>query len=389
MLALKAFSYIYNYNPQHDSLLVFSLNDGCAKFTFSDSVRIKTFLPITIAAYQPELVCNDAPVILKPNITGGKPPLNFTWVLQSNLDSILSTDDTLFIAKAATANYKLLVLDGCNKSDSLHIPIQPNVSPNALFFMPTNSICKLQQVKPENSSSISTPQELTYNWFWQNKTSNLFEPNIYFNDTGTFNITLVVTSQQGCSDTFYMQQAMQVHPTPTANFYANKQSASIQEAVFEFTNTSVMQGQGKWHWDFGNATFAQIENPTVQYLQSGLYSIKLIANNAWHCSDTTIKQNYIYVEPGITVFLPNAITINNDGLNDAFIPIGTDIHAWSMEIYNRWGVKVYSCNHLSKPFIGYDMQNQPLPIDTYFYNLVVTTNNNTSKTIKGNVTLIR
>lgn len=387
--AHKAFSYIYNYNPQHDRVLVFSLNDGCSKFTFSDSVKIKTFLPVTIAAYQPELVCNDAPVILKPNITGGKTPLNFTWALQSNLDSILSSADTLFIAKAATANYKLLVLDGCNKTDSLYIPIQPNVSPNALFFMPTNNICKLQQVKPENTSSISAPQELTYKWFWQNKSSNLFEPNIYFNDTGTFNITLVVTSQQGCSDTFTMQQAMQVHPTPTANFYANKQSASIQEAVFEFTNTSVMQGQGKWQWDFGNATFAHIKNPTVQYLQSGLYSIKLIATNAWHCSDTLLKTNYIYVEPGLTVYLPNAISVNNDGLNDNFLPVGADIEAWEMQIFNRWGAMVYSGNNLTVPFNGRDKNGIFLPTDSYIYNIKVIFKYNISKTITGNLTLIK
>ncbi len=54
------------------------------------------------------------------------------------------------------------------------------------------------------------------------------------------------------------------------------------------------------------------------------------------------------------LFVPNAFTPNEDGLNDLFFPVGlTDFNSegYSMQIYNREGVLLFESNNYS---IGWD-----------------------------------
>lgn len=42
------------------------------------------------------------------------------------------------------------------------------------------------------------------------------------------------------------------------------------------------------------------------------------------------------------LMIPNVITPNSDGKNDEFKVVSTDISSLHVEIFNRWGMKVYA-----------------------------------------------
>lgn len=85
----------------------------------------------------------------------------------------------------------------------------------------------------------------------------------------------------------------------------------------------------------------------------------------------------------------NAVSPNGDGINDAFHILGIDKYPDNIvEIYNRWGVKVYdakSYNESDNMFRGYSdgratiNRNEKLPTGTYFYILKY---NNTKKVVE-------
>lgn len=84
-------------------------------------------------------------------------------------------------------------------------------------------------------------------------------------------------------------------------------------------------------------------------------------------------------EPEDDVIVYNALSPNDDGLNDNFLIKGIDKYPDNqVEIYNRWGVKVYeakSYNESDVMFRGYSdgratvNRNEKLPTGTYFYIL--------------------
>jgi len=80
-----------------------------------------------------------------------------------------------------------------------------------------------------------------------------------------------------------------------------------------------------------------VKDPKVEnyiYEEAGEYTIILTAYNAAGCSLSVSKT--VKAEPAF--ILSNVITPNGDGKNDLFIvPIAQS----SLEIYNRWGKKVY------------------------------------------------
>lgn len=85
------------------------------------------------------------------------------------------------------------------------------------------------------------------------------------------------------------------------------------------------------------------------------------------------------------IWIPNTLSPNADGLNDAFF-ISTDtLEYWSIFIYNRWGETVFSGN--SKIISGWNGKNdkgEPLVQGTYFY-LILSPNEKCYK--KGIITL--
>ena len=96
-----------------------------------------------------------------------------------------------------------------------------------------------------------------------------------------------------------------------------------------------------------------------QVVEKGTYKVK-VSNT---CG--TFESNEIYLNPLVkeNVFLPNVITPNNDGLNDVF-DLSNIYKVNSIEIYNRWGGKVYE---------GVDYQNnwegENVASGNYYYYL--------------------
>ena len=85
------------------------------------------------------------------------------------------------------------------------------------------------------------------------------------------------------------------------------------------------------------------------------------------------------VLPACTVEVFNAVSPNNDGLNDLFLIDGIECYPDnSVEIYNRWGILIYETrgyDNSTKAFKGYSdgrstfNRNELVPDGTYFYVL--------------------
>jgi gliding motility-associated-like protein len=88
------------------------------------------------------------------------------------------------------------------------------------------------------------------------------------------------------------------------------------------------------------------------------------------------------------VFVPNAFTPNNDGVNDLF-KIHSECEDLEIELYifNRWGENIYYDNSANPSWDG-KINGQPAPMATYVWQLYYT-DQLIRETKKGNVILIR
>ncbi len=99
----------------------------------------------------------------------------------------------------------------------------------------------------------------------------------------------------------------------------------------------------------------------------------------WGCDTATsfVEQEY---------YVPSAFTPNGDGLNDFFGKSDKNWEVTKIEIYNRWGQKIYSSNRSWDGNLG----SQPAQPGVYLYRLVLESNRGVrTKNINGVLHLLR
>ncbi|MBX7094621.1 MAG: gliding motility-associated C-terminal domain-containing protein [Flavobacteriales bacterium] len=189
-----------------------------------------------------------------------------------------------------------------------------------------------------------------------------------FTGVGTFYITHIVSTTNGCRDTIVTP--ITVNPRPSAGFYYNTASGLNVGAEVEFIDTS--SNATIFEWEFGDGTGGStLQDPTHIYFANGLYQITQIVFDNLGCSDTArVYISINTVSNDISTLIPNAISPNGDGKNDVwklnFISILYPNA--SVEIFNRWGQKLFSSDGYTTPWDG-TFNGEPLPASTYFFVL--------------------
>ncbi|RXK86549.1 PKD domain-containing protein [Filimonas effusa] len=153
-------------------------------------------------------------------------------------------------------------------------------------------------------SAITDGAQTPTSWLWNfgdGATSTEARPAHAYTTAGTYDVSVIIKTNKGCSDTFTLQQAVILAPRPVAGFSAVPPSV-CGSRPFTFSDSS--KGNiTSWLWNFGdNATSTQ-QNPKHGYKDTGYYDITLIVSNNF-CSDTLEKKNFVHVDAPIARFTP-------------------------------------------------------------------------------------
>lgn len=114
-------------------------------------------------------------------------------------------------------------------------------------------------------------------------------------------------------------------------------------------------------------------------------------NKCWQYDTVYIKTKVCDIKENEYIFIPNAFTPNNDGLNDEYKIAGKNIDKFEMSIYNSWGELVYHTNNTSNGWDG-TYKGKEAQIGVYTVVLTIKTNNNKqtqNKSINSIIHLIR
>ena len=85
-------------------------------------------------------------------------------------------------------------------------------------------------------------------------------------------------------------------------------------------------------------------------------------------NDICSVSNTIEVNPNLYLYVPNAFTPNDDGLNDSFGALGYGVKDYHLIIYNRWGELIFESLKQSNQWDG-SYLGQKAPVGTYVYSI--------------------
>ena len=131
--------------------------------------------------------------------------------------------------------------------------------------------------------------------------------------------------------------------------------------------TLTASGQAPIRWLNSNLQIVGTGNfYSVQGLsQSDFYLVYTDSANCKSMVDTA----YVEVENCDSLPIPNIVTINNDGANDIFPNFGENGILYSIQIFNRWGKRIYHSIDSYTQWSGLDDDGNRLSDGTYYYIL--------------------
>jgi gliding motility-associated-like protein len=237
---------------------------------------------------------------LAPNISPNDIQ-SWSWDFGNGLTSTQSSP----VAAFTTSGTQVVTLTTTNLAGcraTAQVSIMTNPLPVAGF---TNSnACDGTAVQFNNTSSIGQGASISgYNWNFGDGTlnSNLTNPSHTFAQAGTYTITLVAISNEGCTDT--ISRSITVHSLPIANFI-HQNVAGCGPLIVAFTDSSYVPNGSisTWFWNFGDGGSSTIQNPVHTYAQTGNYAVSLTVTSNNGCMNTSTINNAVTVYPS-----PNAM----------------------------------------------------------------------------------
>lgn len=199
-----------------------------------------------------------------------------------------------------------------------------------------------------------------------------------FNQEGNYDVKLWANADNGCSS-----------DTLTESFFINKAFADAGHDTLVLKNKAFQlhgRGNGSFLWtpSFG-LNNNNIANPTCKTDKDEHYTLTI--TTAEGCIATDIV--FVEVFKGSAVYVPDAFTPNNDGLNDIFLPGYKGIKKlYDFSVYNRWGQLMFATSNIGKGWDG-SFANTKQSTGSYVWLLKAEDHEGKIYQMKGTVTLIR
>ena len=305
-------SHTYLQNGVYNVTLITTNSSGCA-----DTLKKAQYINISPAEIKiaglPVTGC--APLVFTPSYTV-KSPLPVVSFLWNFGDGTSSTDKFPSHVYSNPGSYSVTLIyttsDGCSNMIVYPNAVKAGQKPQTAFTAnPTNTCAST----PVGFTDQSTGTITNYLWnFGDGITDTSRNPLHYYNDTGYFNIQLIV-SNNGCSDTLQKPKFVYIKP-PIAKFAVDVQCSDPFHYVF--TNYSV--GANTLNWDFGDGTNTTNPNPVHTYNSAGNYIVKLTVTNGTCMHVASYGARVIYEKANFTasdtvVCKGDSVTLTPFGFN--------------------------------------------------------------------------
>lgn len=358
--------------------------NGCSSSPASVNVSLNPALSVT--ALSDQTICDGSSANISAIANGGDGgPYTYSW------DSGVGTGQNQTVSPATTTTYTVTVTDGCETpsvTDAVTITVEA-------LPVPTFSVDNTSGCAPVTVTFTDNTLPAGTNCLWDfgdgNFSTDCGTTTYTYNDPGCYTVTLTLTSANGCVGSTTVVDMVCVFGYPTAEFTFGPQPTTVLNTEVLFTDQS-SGNVATWSWDFGDGTgTSSAQNPVYAFPTDapGTYLVCLDVATAEGCTDNICHTVIIGEE--LTIYVPNTITADGDGINDWFYPVvhGIDATDYTLYIFDRWGELIFESHH---PDIWWDgtYKGGNVQQDVYVWKLLVK-DSDTAEQFEyyGHVTVLR
>lgn len=377
----------HNVSPLADASYTFTVYDtnNCSANGVIQ-IFVNDPLEIEISTTDSVLCSGDSVSICAGAQGGSGLPYSYQW-------SNGTLDSCQVVSPQAATSYSVILSDGCSLNDTDQIQITINPMPQVNFNSFDTAFCPPLTI---NFTSNIIPSGMDVNYQWDFNEDGIFDSDdpltaYPFSESGIYDITLIVSTDDNCQDTMTRVNYINVYPSPVAGFTATPMETSVLNPDVDFDASILTIGADSIAaWDFGDNTNDTGLTILHHYNDTGSYLVTLTAINKYGCiSDTS---QIVVIKEDFAIFVPNAFSPNTDGKNDFFFPEGVGINPdkFKMWIFDRWGDIIFETNNVNTPWDG-TAHGGKKPVQIGVYVWLIETENDEGKKERflGHVTVYR
>lgn len=320
--------------------------------TVTHDLTIADTLKVTLKADQ-DTICIGIPVNLNSKSEGGTGTYRMDWNNGAyNVQSI-------YDVPKQSKTYRVVLRDGC--SDSSFAEWKVFVHP-PMFSHIVSSPIQCYGNKGTATVNMMGTGPFAYEW---NSTPRQTGSTITASVGTTYKVKVKNTTTGCLYDT---SAEIPGYPRIRAYFTISPAGQCIYSNNANVQIIDLSEGGSSGTWDFGDQTTVNYlagTNPNHTYSgDTDAYTITLRISNSGNCSDSFKLP--VCVLDTVTLFIPSAFTPNDDGSNDVFGISTGSVSNVSIEVYNRWGEKIFQTFDPKGVWDG-TYKGNPCPTDYYIY----------------------
>ena len=345
------------------SVTVTDNSTGCSNVLGSTGSVVNVFVDTTAPIAQintataGSITCTNNMVTINASASSTGANITYTWT--TNGTAVITGSSSTMPSVTSAGIYSLTVtntINGCTNTASI------NITSNTT--LPAGVYAGGSVLLPCDSGSVilkglSTSGNVSYTWTGPNNYNFAGQNTNGVTTAGTY--TLLVTDNiNGCSVT---DTVTVINQSVVAGFTSDQNTGTTPLPV-NFTNTSL--GAASFVWNFNDGNTSSLTNPSNLFQNQGTYTVVMVAfNSAGTCS--SVATVVITVEDPFLLEVPNVFTPNGDGVNDVFTIKSKGVKDITLQIFNRWGQKMYEFSGVKAAWDGLTSQGIEVPDATYFY----------------------
>jgi gliding motility-associated-like protein len=359
-----------------------------------DVAEVTVNPPLSIIASGPDSICISGATQLVGTPSGGNGG-PYTMVWQEIGGGVIGTGSPVNVSPGSASTwYRVTLTDNCGTpavADSIQLLWYPAPEPD--FFADP-----LEQCFPASITFTNTtdPNDVGPSCLWDfgdgSTGSSCGTITHLYPNVGCYDVSLTITSPNGCVGDTTFAQYVCARPYPIADFSWVPNPPNVLDPVVHFQNDS--QYDVSWQWSFGpmaDPSTSDVPDPVVTFpdTDEGEYPVWLHVTNEYGCPDSMLR--VVVVEGIFFVYVPNAFTPDGDGANDLFGPMGQGIKnaEYRLTVFDRWGEAIFTTTDMTEFWDG-TVNGTPAMNGVYAWKLeVVDKYREINKEVLGHVTLVR
>jgi len=289
-------SHTYANGGSYNVILTVTSITGCQG---SDTLAIMVYPTPVAAFFAPNVCLGDVTAFQNQSTISSGTISSYAWDF-GNFSQINTSQNPNYVYAAPgvfAVTLTVVSSNGCAAviTDTVEVYTLPTVN-----FASSNT-CADSTTYFTDQSTAGGGQGIN-GWMWAfgdgSPVSAAQNPTHIYQQSGTYNVTLVATTNWGCTDT--ITKPVTIYPTPVVNFLAFDTNSCLNVCP-HFYDASSISGGGAlntWTWSFGdNSITSSDQNPVHCYSQTGIYSITLTVTSSNGCASSNTHVNYIHVYP--------------------------------------------------------------------------------------------